>query len=103
MPITATFLEQGGQPPSEIAALLAAFFRAAQSTLHLAVYDFRLSDSLATPLIEALRERVSAGGESFHSLLARTPPPPPSHSSAAPPPPRPAHLPHPSVSRTLPH
>src|SRR5260370_23724327 len=63
MGIAATFLEQGGQPPSDSAALLAAFFRAAQSTLHLAIYDFRLSESLATPLIEALRERVSAGVE----------------------------------------
>lgn len=61
MAITATFLEQGGQPPSEIADLLAAFFRAAHSTLHLAIYDFRLSDSLAAPLIAALHDRISAG------------------------------------------
>ncbi len=63
MPITATFLEQGGQQPSEVATLLAAFFRAARSTLHLAIYDFRLSDSLAAPVVDALRDRVSAGVE----------------------------------------
>jgi phosphatidylserine/phosphatidylglycerophosphate/cardiolipin synthase-like enzyme len=63
MAITVTFLEQGGQPPSEVAALLSDFFRAARSSLHLAIYDFRLSDPLAAPLIEALRDRVSAGVE----------------------------------------
>ncbi len=63
MAITATFLEQDRQPPAAVAARLAAFLQAAQSTLHLAIYDFRLSDSLAGPLIEAMRERVAAGVE----------------------------------------
>jgi phosphatidylserine/phosphatidylglycerophosphate/cardiolipin synthase-like enzyme len=61
--ITVTFLEQGGQQPLEVAALLADFFRAARSSLHLAIYDFRLSDPLAVPVIEALQDRVAAGVE----------------------------------------
>jgi phosphatidylserine/phosphatidylglycerophosphate/cardiolipin synthase-like enzyme len=61
MAITVTFLEQGGQQPAEVAALLAAFFRDARSSLHLAIYDFRLSDALAAPVIEALTDRLAAG------------------------------------------
>jgi phosphatidylserine/phosphatidylglycerophosphate/cardiolipin synthase-like enzyme len=61
MAITTTFLEQGGQQPSGVATLLADFFRAARSTLNLAMYDFRLSDALAAPVVDALRDRVSAG------------------------------------------
>ena len=63
MAISVTFLEQDGQQPSQVAALLDQFFRAARSSLHLAIYDFRLSDPLAAPLTLALRERVSAGIE----------------------------------------
>lgn len=61
MAVTVSFLEQDGQPPSEVAALLAAFLSAARSSLHLAIYDFRLGDSLAVPVIDALRGRVAAG------------------------------------------
>src|SRR4051812_32600413 len=61
MPITVTFLEQGGQAPEAIAAQLAAFLAAATRSLHLAVYAFRLSDALAAPIAAALRERAAAG------------------------------------------
>ena len=58
--IWSNLLEQGGQQPAEVAALLAAFFRDARSSLHLAIYDFRLSDALAAPVIEALTDRLAA-------------------------------------------
>jgi phosphatidylserine/phosphatidylglycerophosphate/cardiolipin synthase-like enzyme len=63
MAIDVTFLEQGGQPAAQIPALLADFLSAARSTLHLAVYDFRLSDAVAEPVVRALRERAAAGVE----------------------------------------
>jgi phosphatidylserine/phosphatidylglycerophosphate/cardiolipin synthase-like enzyme len=63
MPITTTFLEQGGQQPAAIAALLAEYLAAAKKTLHLAIYDFRLSDAVAAPIIKALRDRADAGVE----------------------------------------
>jgi phosphatidylserine/phosphatidylglycerophosphate/cardiolipin synthase-like enzyme len=61
MAVTVTFLEQDGQQPAEVSALLAAFIRAAQSSLHLAIYVFRLSDALAAPVLEALTDRLAAG------------------------------------------
>ncbi len=61
MAISATFLEQGAQSPAQVAALLAEFLGAAQASLHLAIYDFRLTDSLAGPIVEALRKRSAAG------------------------------------------
>ena len=63
MAIDVTFLEEGGQTPSDIAALLAEFVAAARSTLHVAVYDFRLGDAVAGPVVRALRERAAAGVE----------------------------------------
>jgi phosphatidylserine/phosphatidylglycerophosphate/cardiolipin synthase-like enzyme len=63
MTIAVTFLEQDGQQPTEVAALLADFLGAARSTLHLAIYDFRLSDRLAAPVVQALRDRAAAGVE----------------------------------------
>jgi len=63
MPIAVHFLEQNGQPPHQVAALLAEFLAAARSSLHLAIYDFRLGDSLAEPVIKALRGRIAAGVE----------------------------------------
>ncbi len=63
MQIAETFLRQGGQRPEEIAALLADFITQARTTLHLAIYDFRLSDALAAPVVEALRGRAAAGVE----------------------------------------
>jgi phosphatidylserine/phosphatidylglycerophosphate/cardiolipin synthase-like enzyme len=63
MVIDVTFLEQGGQPAGQIAALLADFIAAARSTLHVAIYDFRLSDPVAEPVVRALCERAAAGVE----------------------------------------
>ncbi len=63
MTIDVTFLEQGGQAAAQIAALLAEFIAGARSTLHIAIYDFRLSDAVAEPVVRALRERVQAGVE----------------------------------------
>jgi phosphatidylserine/phosphatidylglycerophosphate/cardiolipin synthase-like enzyme len=63
MTIDVTFLEQGGQQPAGVAALLADFLGAATSSLHLAVYDFRLGPELAEPVVRALRGRADAGVE----------------------------------------
>jgi phosphatidylserine/phosphatidylglycerophosphate/cardiolipin synthase-like enzyme len=63
MPITVTFLEQDAQPPTAIAALLAEFLTAARTSLHLAIYDFRLSAATAAPVVKALRDRAAAGVE----------------------------------------
>jgi phosphatidylserine/phosphatidylglycerophosphate/cardiolipin synthase-like enzyme len=59
--ISVTFLEQDRQPPATIAALLADFIAAARTSLHLAIYDFRLGPALAGPVAEALRDRAAAG------------------------------------------
>src|SRR5207249_2968080 len=61
MAIDVTFLEEGGQTSAQIAALLAEFIGAARTSLHIAVYDFRLSDAVAEPVARALRERAAAG------------------------------------------
>jgi len=61
--IAVTFLEQDRQKPEQIATLLAEFLSAARSSLHLAIYDFRLSDALAAPVVQALRERAAEGVE----------------------------------------
>jgi hypothetical protein len=60
--IDVTFLEEGGQAPPEVAALLAEFI-AARATSPVAVYDFRLGDPVAGPVVRALRERAAAGVE----------------------------------------
>jgi phosphatidylserine/phosphatidylglycerophosphate/cardiolipin synthase-like enzyme len=61
MGIEVTFLEQDRQQPVEVAALLADFVSGAQSTLHLAIYDFRLGEATAVPVLRALRDRAAAG------------------------------------------
>jgi phosphatidylserine/phosphatidylglycerophosphate/cardiolipin synthase-like enzyme len=61
--IDVTFLEQGGQPAPQVAALLAEFIAAAHSSLHLAIYDFRLEEASAGPVVSALRQRAAAGVE----------------------------------------
>ncbi len=61
MAIEVTFLEQDGQRPETVAALLADFLAAARSSLHLAIYDFRLGPPLAEPVVGALRQRALAG------------------------------------------
>jgi phosphatidylserine/phosphatidylglycerophosphate/cardiolipin synthase-like enzyme len=63
MSIDVTFLEQDKQPPAQVAALLADFLGQARTSLHLAIYDFRLSDALAEPVVRALRDRARTGVE----------------------------------------
>jgi phosphatidylserine/phosphatidylglycerophosphate/cardiolipin synthase-like enzyme len=87
MSIAVTFLEQDGQQPTEVAALLADFLRAARSTLHLAIYDFRLNDQLAARVVEALRDRVAAGVEVRIAYDAGKPTVSYKHASADPAPP----------------
>lgn len=59
--ISETLLQAGGQRPEDIAALLVEFLTASRTSLHLAIYDFRLHDPLAQPVVQALRERAAAG------------------------------------------
>lgn len=47
--------------PARIAARLAAFVGAARTSAHLAVYDFRLGDELAEPVVAALTEAAANG------------------------------------------
>ncbi len=66
MSIDVTFLKQHSPPqtPEQVAQLLADFIGAAQASLHLAIYDFRLhKPSLARPILDALRGRAAAGVE----------------------------------------
>jgi phosphatidylserine/phosphatidylglycerophosphate/cardiolipin synthase-like enzyme len=59
--IVETLLQAGGQKPEDIAALLIEFIAASRSSLHIAIYDFRLHDPVAGPVIQALRDRAAAG------------------------------------------
>ena len=61
MPINVTFLEQDKQTPAQVAAQLADFLNAAKTSLHVAIYDFRLSDATAGPVVQALQGRAAAG------------------------------------------
>lgn len=61
MSIDVTFLEQDRQSPAEIAALLTDFINGSRVSLHLAIYDFRLGEALAAPVVAALRARAAAG------------------------------------------
>ena len=61
MAVNATFLEQGKQTPAQIAGLLAEFLNAAKTSLHVAIYDFRLSEVTAGAVVGALRSRAAAG------------------------------------------
>ncbi len=65
---TPTFLcdfEHGGSPdqPEQFVTQLAAFLSAAKSSLHIAIYDFRLSPggNAYKLLVGTLRERAAAG------------------------------------------
>jgi phosphatidylserine/phosphatidylglycerophosphate/cardiolipin synthase-like enzyme len=62
-PITVTLLKEGDpEQPVKIAKQMAAFIHGAKSSLHLAVYDFRLTKpEIARPVLEALAERAKAG------------------------------------------
>ncbi len=68
MSVDVTFLrdtENGGaaDQPLQVAQQLAAFVSAAQTSLHMAIYDFRLRESGALFLIVmgAIKERAQAG------------------------------------------
>jgi hypothetical protein len=65
MAIDITFLEQDkADQPGTVANLLAEFIAAAKSSIHIAMYDFRLRQAaLADPVVGALRERARAGVE----------------------------------------
>lgn len=70
MTVSFTFLrdiEHGGpaNQPLQIATLLADYISAAQSSLHIAVYDFRLDPhgKLYGPVVDALKARSQAGVE----------------------------------------
>jgi phosphatidylserine/phosphatidylglycerophosphate/cardiolipin synthase-like enzyme len=56
-----TLLEAGGQKPEAIAALLVDFVAASRSSLHIAIYDFRLQGPIAESIIQTLRQRALAG------------------------------------------
>lgn len=47
--------------PAKIAARLAAFAAAAHSSVHIAIYDFRLGDALAEPVVTALTDAAANG------------------------------------------
>jgi len=61
MAVEVTFLEEGKQDPPAVAARLAEFIKAARQSLHMAIYDFHLSDCVASPIIAALLDRAAAG------------------------------------------
>jgi phosphatidylserine/phosphatidylglycerophosphate/cardiolipin synthase-like enzyme len=68
MSIQATLLhdiEHGGKfdQPDQVVSQLVEFIQAAQHSLHLAIYDFRLNPhgKYYTPIVNALRERAQAG------------------------------------------
>jgi phosphatidylserine/phosphatidylglycerophosphate/cardiolipin synthase-like enzyme len=61
MAISVTFLEDSGQQPAAVANLLADFLSAARKSLHIAIYDFRLSEPLAAVVLQALQDRVARG------------------------------------------
>ncbi len=59
--IDVTFLDDGGQQPSDVLDQLVAFIAAATQTLDLAVYDAHLSDDSANRLIAALDAAEARG------------------------------------------
>ena len=63
MAVAISFLEEGGQKATDVAQRLVEFLAAARTSLHFAIYDFRLSDSIAEPIRRVLQERAAAGVE----------------------------------------
>jgi phosphatidylserine/phosphatidylglycerophosphate/cardiolipin synthase-like enzyme len=59
--IQLALLAEGEQTGADVAGWLCQFIGAAQHTLDIAIYDFRLSDPLAARVAQALRERAQAG------------------------------------------
>lgn len=65
-PISVTFLrdvDHGGDPtqPATVAGLLAGFIAAAAVSVDVAIYDFRLSDTLGAPVVAALVDAADRG------------------------------------------
>jgi len=54
-------LTDGGQKPSDIAALLAAFLGEAKRSLDVAIYDFALSPGVEGPVLGAVRDASARG------------------------------------------
>jgi len=75
-------LTDGGQQPADVAALLATFVAAAERTLDIAIYDFKLSPAVAAPIVEAVHTAVGRGVvvrlayDRDHALPIPVPPPP---------------------------
>jgi phosphatidylserine/phosphatidylglycerophosphate/cardiolipin synthase-like enzyme len=61
MTIAVSFLEAQRQQGADIAALVVDFVAAARTSLHVAIYDCRLGDKLAAPVVQALRDRAAHG------------------------------------------
>lgn len=61
MTLDLTFLKDGSDGQAQnVAKELAEFISAAKSSLHIAIYDFRLQqEALSTPVIEALKDRAN--------------------------------------------
>ncbi len=59
--ISVFFLAEGEQQTADVAAQLTAFIHAAQHSLDIAIYDFRLADAARQRITEALAERAAAG------------------------------------------
>jgi phosphatidylserine/phosphatidylglycerophosphate/cardiolipin synthase-like enzyme len=58
------FLAEDDQPISTMADLLGQFIESATSSLHIAIYDFRLQDpAVARQIVSALADRADAGVE----------------------------------------
>jgi phosphatidylserine/phosphatidylglycerophosphate/cardiolipin synthase-like enzyme len=56
-------LEEGKQSPDNVADRLAEFLSAARTSLHVAIYDCRLSDGPSGAVVQALEARAAAGVE----------------------------------------
>jgi phosphatidylserine/phosphatidylglycerophosphate/cardiolipin synthase-like enzyme len=54
-------LTDGGQTAASIAALLTDFLKSSRESLDIAIYDFKMSDRTAEPVLQAIREAVARG------------------------------------------
>jgi len=56
-------IENGGdkKQPNAIAQQFVEFVNAAKSSIHIAIYDFRLTPELGAPIIQALKQKAEAG------------------------------------------
>ena len=62
MAVAVTFLEQDKQAPAQIAGQLAEFLNAAKTSLHIAIYDFRLTDPHAVSTVVGALTRAANRG-----------------------------------------